>query len=169
MRENLGMSDTSTLSELKIGNRLTGIVYRILSDRILLRLPGGIHGVIRQREMSWDDTNLDPARLVQLQKPVEAVVIKIDAEQKSVELSLRFAQRDPWQDLFERYHVRQVVDGIVQGVRGSGAFVTIEPGVEGLVRVSEIRLDNQIKEAQEALWVGDHIRAVITEVLQSVL
>jgi predicted RNA-binding protein with RPS1 domain/DNA-binding NarL/FixJ family response regulator len=168
MRGDLDMSDSSNdkaaLAELKVGNRLTGIVYRILSDRILLHLPGGIHGIIRQREMSWDNANADPASLVQLQQCIEAVVIKIDAEQKSAELSLRFAQHDPWQDLFKRYRVHDVVDGIVQDVRGFGAFVAIEPGVEGLIRVSEIRLGSQIEEAQEALWIGDHVRTVITDI-----
>jgi signal transduction histidine kinase len=149
---------------LKIGSRIEGTVYRILSDRILLRLPGGAHGIIRRREMSWDNPNVDPHSLVQRNESVQALVIKIDANQKSVELSLRFAQRDPWQELLQHYQVGSEAHGIVQNVRDFGAFVEIEPGVVGLVPTSELRIDERTKEGHEVVWVGDHVLTLIKDI-----
>jgi len=156
-------ASASFTQEYKIGDRVSGKVYRILSDRILLHLPGDIHGIIRQREMSWEDRHPDPYQLVTVDQEIDAIVVGHDIEGRSIELSLRLTQRDPWMEFGKTCKAGDIVDGIVQHVREFGAFVEIQPGIEGMIHVSEISTE-RVEKAHQALWAGDHVVAIVKEI-----
>lgn len=141
----------------KPGQRVQGTVYRILSDRVLLRLPGELHGIIRQRELTWDSESNEPNKTVKINDVIDAVVLVVDVETRGVELSLRFVQRDPWQDITQRLPVGKELDASVLRVRDFGTFVELEAGVEGFVPATEKR------EQNEPLWPEDVVRVVVTE------
>jgi signal transduction histidine kinase/ActR/RegA family two-component response regulator/exosome complex RNA-binding protein Rrp4 len=150
---------------LKPGDRVIGEVYKVRWDRILLRLPRGFHGIVRQREMSWEEAEPDPDKLARVGGALEAVVVQVDAETKSAELSLRFAQYDPWDGLVTRLKKDQVVEGMVTHVRQVGAFVEIEPGVTAFLPPPEILPPEETGQpALEALWPGDRVRALVKEI-----
>jgi signal transduction histidine kinase/predicted RNA-binding protein with RPS1 domain len=150
---------------LKPGDRVIGEVYKVRWDRILLRLPRGFHGIVRQREMSWEEEEPDADQLAQAGEPLEVVVVQVDAESKSAELSLRFALYDPWDDLTSRLQEGEIVQGTVTHVREVGAFVEIEPGVDGFLPPPEILPpEERQKDALEALWPGDRIRALVKNI-----
>ena len=148
----------------QIGQRIRGEVYKILPYAVLIRLPGGLHGIVRQREMSWEVDRPDPEALFKLGDMLDAIVLKISEEENSIELSLRLVQNDPWGEFTRTYQPGDIVSGVVRGVREFGAFVEIQKAVEGLVPVSEIRAEGRVEKAQEALWVGDEVVAVIQDI-----
>lgn len=161
----MNRASPSGFPDLKPGDRIIGEVYKVRWDRILLRLPHGFHGIVRQREMSWEEEGPDPEKLARPGDPLEAVVVQVDAESKSAELSLRFLQHDPWVDLEKHLQPGKAVEGTVTHVRQVGAFVEIEPGVEGFLPPPEILPPEEKHiDTAEALWPGDRIRAIVKSV-----
>ncbi len=151
---------SSSKTQVNIGDRLSGRVSRITPNKVFVEFPAGERGFIRQRELSWKETRPDPSKLVNAGEEIETVILSIDQEKNSFELSLRFAEHDPWVAFLEEYKVGDVVEGIVEGVRQYGAFVEIIDGVTGFLPVSEIS-QSKVNSAQDVLWLGDKIRAVI--------
>lgn len=147
-----------------VGQQVQGVVYKVLPHFVLVRLPAGLHGILRQREVSWDEERPDLEKVFKVGDSIKAVVTKISEEENSIELSLRLAQRDPWDDFVKTHAVGGIVTGIVRGVREFGAFVEIEKGIEGLLPVSEIRYGEHVEKAQDVLWVGDQVVAVLQEI-----
>lgn len=154
---------SSSKTQVNIGDRLTGKVSRITPNKVFVEFPTGDRGFIRQRELSWKETRPDPNKLVKAGDEIETVILSIDHEKNSFELSLRFVERDPWVAFLEEYKVGDIVEGIVEGVRPYGAFVEIIDGVTGFLPVSEIS-QGKVDSAQDVLWLGDKIRAVIKEI-----
>lgn len=148
------------------GRVIKGQVYRILPHfGILVRLEDGTRGFIRRRELSWSEAEPDPREYAQVGDEIEAVVLERDPETGSLSLSLRLLERDPWQDVEQRYPVGKEVEGIVTEILPDyGAFVEIEPGLKGLVHISQIDPDRWIENVEEALWVGDHVKALVVKV-----
>ena len=148
------------------GQVVKGKVYRIIPHfGILVRLEDGTRGFIRRRELSWSEVEPDPRDYAQVGDEIEAVVLERDPETGSLSLSLRLLERDPWQDIEQRYPVGKEVEGIVTEILPDyGAFVEIEPGLKGLVHISQIDPDRWIENVEEALWVGDHVKALVVKV-----
>jgi len=155
------MSQPST--SYKVGEHVSGEVTRIYSNRIFVRLANGTSGFVRPWEMSWESEKPDPASLVSAGQSVDAVVISLAGEGKGIELSLRFAEHDPWVECEESCKIGAIVEGKIKNVRDFGAFVEIFPGLIGLIPRSEILLYDRVEQAQDELWAGDLVRAMIID------
>ncbi|MCI0521307.1 MAG: S1 RNA-binding domain-containing protein [Chloroflexi bacterium] len=149
---------------LEVGQQVTGEVYRIYTDRALLHLPGKVHGILRRREISWEDESPDLAKILHEGHSLTAVIIKVEPEYRSVELSLRYLENDPWQAFAAKHPPLTDVYGVVKSVREFGAFVSLEKGVEGFIPTGEISLEAHLNSAQGALWIGDTVAARIQEI-----
>lgn len=112
---------------------------------------GGIDGLIHISEISWRHIR-HPADLLQIGQEVNVYVMAVEPERKRVALSLKKLTSDPWENISERYHIGQIVQGTVTNVLSFGAFACIEDGVEGLIHISELAEGNFL-----------HPRNVITE------
>ncbi len=145
------------------GQRVSGHVAGLGSNAAFVALPDGTRGIVRRRELSWESTVRRPDELFSSGQEVEAVVIGRDPRSGRLELSLRLAQRDPWEEFAAHAQRGQIVRGVVTQVMPYGAFVEIEPGIVGLVHISEIA-PWRVDQVEDALWTGDYVEAVILKV-----
>jgi signal transduction histidine kinase/predicted RNA-binding protein with RPS1 domain/CheY-like chemotaxis protein len=143
------------------GNIISVHVRRLLNYGAQVKLDDGTEGIIRNRELIWDREPSDPAEVLNQGQSVKALIIGIDRERGRLELSLRQAERDPWQDIDQRYSVGQVLRRKVARLWRNGAFVEIEPAVDGFIPLHEV-CTSPPAHIDHVLWAGDTVEAVIT-------
>jgi len=124
------------LSQLTPGEIRDGRVTNLCSFGAFVDL-GGVEGLVHISEISWGRVD-HPADVLRPGQEVKVCILNVDQERRRVGLSIKRAQPDPWQTLEERYHVGQIVEGVITNVVDFGAFVQVEEGVEGLIHVSEL-------------------------------
>ena len=125
-----------TWAELEEGQIRQGIVRSVRDFGAFVDL-GGVDGLIHVSEMSWKRVT-DPTQIVQPGQTVKVVVLKIDRETRKIGLGLKQLESSPWDNIREKYAMGQTVEGTVSRTMDFGAFVELEPGVEGLVHISEL-------------------------------
>lgn len=139
-------------------------IERVLPFGLLVRLPDGREGLIREREVSWNTRQgkgwhegFKPG------DSLNAIVLSEGHDQR-IELSLRLAESDPWEQITERYPLGRQVDGIVTGVQPYGAFVELAPGITGLLHVTRLPHGVQHEELHNLFWVGDRVRVTVERI-----
>ncbi len=123
---------------------------------------GGVDGLIHISEMSWGRIK-HPSEVVKVGDIVEVYIKDLDKEKNKISLSLKQAMENPWEKVTEKYVVEDIVEGKVVKLAGFGAFVELEPGVEGLVHISQIA-DKRIATPGEVLEVGQEVSVKILDV-----
>jgi small subunit ribosomal protein S1 len=121
---------------------------------------GGVDGLLHVGEISWHRVN-KPADVLAAGQQVEAKIIKIEPDKKRISLSMKQLQPHPWETVAEKYKTGERVRGAVTRVADFGAFVELEPGIEGLIHVSEMSWVKRVRTAGDVLKVGDSVDAVI--------
>ena len=147
------------ISKLEKGQILEGIVKNITSYGVFVDL-GGVDGLIHITDLSWGRVD-DPHKVVDLDQKINVVILDFDEEKKRIALGLKQLTPHPWDALDPNLKVGDHVKGKVVVIADYGAFVEIQPGVEGLIHVSEMSWSQHLRSAQEFLKVGDEIEAVI--------
>lgn len=151
-----------TLSTLQVGQVLDGTVMNITDYGAFVDL-GGIDGLLHITDMSWGRIN-HPSEMVRVGDRVKVKVLKFDPATERVSLGMKQTGEDPWLRAEERYHVDDRVRGRVVSLADYGAFVELEPGVEGLIHVSEMSWTKKVKHPSKVLNVGDEVEAVVLQV-----
>lgn len=123
---------------------------------------GGVEGLIHVSELSWGRVR-HPADVVKCGEEVEVQVLSIDRDQGRVALSLKELLPDPWENVEERYHVGNIVEGMVTNVVKFGAFIGIEDGLEGLIHVSELG-DGSFLHPRSVVREGEHVRVRVIHI-----
>ena len=147
------------ISKLEKGQILEGVVKNITSYGVFVDL-GGVDGLIHITDLSWGRVD-DPHKVVELDQKINVVILDFDEEKKRIALGLKQLTPHPWDALDANLKVGDHVKGKVVVIADYGAFVEIQPGVEGLIHVSEMSWSQHLRSAQEFLKVGDEIEAVI--------
>lgn len=147
------------ISHLEKGQILEGTVKNITSYGVFVDL-GGVDGLIHITDLSWGRVN-DPHEVVELDQKINVVILDFDEEKKRIALGLKQLTPHPWDSLDADLKVGDHVKGKVVVMADYGAFVEIQPGVEGLIHVSEMSWSQHLRSAQEFLKVGDEVEAVI--------
>lgn len=143
------------------GQRVMGRVVSITDYGAFIEIEKGIEGLIHISEMSWTKKIHHPSQVVEMGDEVEAVILKIDAEEQKISLGLKQTEPDPWEVLEERYPVGSKVRGIVRNLTAFGAFIEIEEGIDGLVHISDMSWTRRIHHPSEVVHKGDEIDVVI--------
>lgn len=146
---------------LKKGEKRIGVVSRLAKFGAFVDL-GGMDGLIHNSDLSWKRIN-HPSEVVKEGDKVEVYVIDFDKDKDRISLGLKDIQGDPWNNVQVRYKVGDVIEGTVVRLLDFGAFVEIEPGVEGLVHITEIT-DENIAKPSQVLKVGDKVKVKILEI-----
>jgi small subunit ribosomal protein S1 len=139
------------IEELKEGDHVRGVVSNICDFGVFIDV-GGTDGLVHISELSWRRT-AHPSELLKVGDEVEAYVLRVDKERKRIGLSLRLMEPDPWEQAEEKYHVGQVVSGMITKVTNFGAFAALDDGIEGLIHISELA-DPPPKRPEEVVSVG---------------
>ncbi|MBO7116869.1 MAG: 30S ribosomal protein S1 [Prevotella sp.] len=147
------------IGKLEKGQVLEGIVKNITNYGVFIDL-GGVDGLIHITDLSWGRVS-DPKEIVELDQKINVVILDFDDEKKRIALGLKQLTPHPWDALDANLQVGDHVKGKVVVIADYGAFVEIQPGVEGLIHVSEMSWSQHLRSAQEFLKVGDDVEAVI--------
>jgi len=147
------------IGKLEKGQILEGTVKNITSYGVFVDL-GGVDGLIHITDLSWGRVD-DPHKVVELDQKINVVILDFDDEKKRIALGLKQLTPHPWDALDADLKVGDHVKGKVVVLADYGAFVEIQPGVEGLIHVSEMSWSQHLRSAQEFLKVGEDVEAVI--------
>ena len=147
------------ISRLEKGQILEGTVKNITSYGVFVDL-GGVDGLIHITDLSWGRVD-DPKKVVELDQKINVVILDFDEEKKRIALGLKQLTPHPWDALDQNLKVGDHIKGKVVVIADYGAFVEVQPGVEGLIHVSEMSWSQHLRSAQEFLKVGDEVEAVI--------
>ncbi len=147
------------ISKLEKGQILEGTVKNITSYGVFVDL-GGVDGLIHITDLSWGRVD-DPKKVVELDQKINVVILDFDEEKKRIALGLKQLTPHPWDALDADLKVGDHIKGKVVVIADYGAFVEVQPGVEGLIHVSEMSWSQHLRSAQEFLKVGDEVEAVI--------
>ena len=147
------------ISKLEKGQVLEGVVKNITNYGVFVDL-GGVDGLIHITDLSWGRIS-HPEEVVALDQKINVVVLDFNEQQKRIALGLKQLSAHPWEALKEDLKVGDTVKGKVVAVADYGAFIEVEPGVEGLVHVSEMSWSPRLHSAQEFLKVGDEVEAQV--------
>jgi small subunit ribosomal protein S1 len=147
------------ISRLEKGQVLEGTVKNITNYGVFVDL-GGVDGLIHITDLSWGRIN-HPEEVVALDQHINVVVLDFNEQQKRIALGLKQLTPHPWEALSPDLKVGDTVKGKVVAIADYGAFIEVEPGVEGLVHVSEMSWSPRLHSAQEFLKMGDEVEAVV--------
>lgn len=147
------------MASLEKGQILEGIVKNITSYGVFVDL-GGVDGLVHITDLSWGRVD-DPHKLVELDQKINVVILDFDSEKKRIALGIKQLTPHPWDALDPNLKTGDHIKGKVVVIADYGAFVEIQPGVEGLIHVSEMSWSQHLRSAQEFLKVGDEVETVI--------
>ena len=150
-----------TLENLQEGRTLNGIVKNITEYGAFVDL-GGLDGLLHITDMSWGRLN-HPSEMLNVGQEMDVVVLKFDRERERVSLGLKQLTPDPWLNVPDNYPVGTRVKGKVVSLTDYGAFVELEPGVEGLIHVSEMSWSKRIKHPSKVVNPGDAVETVVLD------
>lgn len=151
-----------TMSTLAEGDTITGVVENIISQGVFVEI-GGVTGFIPISELSWGKIK-HPSEVLKIGEETEVRVLKIEQESERVTLSVKETKPDPWQHAFERYTPGARFTGKAVSTTDFGVFVELEPGIEGLVHISELSWTKQFRHPREVIKVDSQIDVVVMEV-----
>ena len=146
--------------------RVTGSVTNIMSYGAFVKLEEGVEGLVHISEMSWTKRINHPSEVVSIGEEVEVVVLDINKDKQEISLGMKQTEVNPWELVAEKYPPGTVVEGRVRNLASYGAFVEIEPGIDGLLHVSDLSWTKKISHPNELLKKGDNARCVVLEVDQ---
>jgi small subunit ribosomal protein S1 len=143
-----------------IGTIVAGKILNIVDFGVFVRLPSGIHGLLHKDDMSWGRVE-HPSSLVSVGQDLDFVVLDIKKERKRISLGLKQKITNPWDNIETKYSVGAKVEGKVVKLVPYGAFVQLEPGVEGLVHITELSWKKRIAKPSDVLKQDQGIEAIV--------
>ncbi|MAX24253.1 MAG: 30S ribosomal protein S1 [Phycisphaeraceae bacterium] len=150
-----------------VNARIKGHVTNIMSYGAFVKLEEGVEGLVHISEMSWTKRINHPSEMVSIGEEVEVVVLDINKDKQEISLGMKQVEVNPWDLVAEKYPPGTVVEGKIRNLTSYGAFVEIEPGIDGLLHVSDISWTKKLTHPNELLKKGDNTRCVVLEVDQS--
>jgi small subunit ribosomal protein S1 len=152
----------TTLSTLKEGQLIQGVVKNITDYGAFIDL-GGIDGLLHITDMSWGRVG-HPSEMFNIGDKVEVSVLKYDRETGRISLGLKQKSADPWTGVASKYAIGTRVRGRVVSLTDYGAFIELEPGVEGLVHVSVMSWTHEVRHPSRVVSIGDQVEAAVLNV-----
>ncbi|MBX3132874.1 MAG: 30S ribosomal protein S1 [Gemmatimonadaceae bacterium] len=147
-----------------VGTRVNGKVVSITNYGAFIELEPGIEGLVHISEMSWTRNVRHPSKLVSIGEAIEAVVLKVDSAEEKISLGMKQTEQDPWMVLPLKYPVGTRLNGKVRNLTSFGAFVEIEPGIDGLIHISDMSWTKRVQHPSEVVKKGDAVDVVILNI-----
>jgi small subunit ribosomal protein S1 len=162
LEESTNKKKSETLGNIEEGVVLEGVVKNITDYGAFIDL-GGIDGLLHIIDMSWGRIQ-SPADIIKIGDTIQVKVLKFDRDKERISLGYKQLMPDPWQSVAERFPKGSHVSGKVVSLTDYGAFIEIEPGVEGLVHVTEMTWSKRLKHPSKLLAIGQEVEAVVLDV-----
>ena len=150
-----------TWANIEEGHTIKGVVKRLTDFGAFVDI-GGVDGLIHISDLAWHKIK-HPSEIVSEEQEVEVIVLKVDKERGRISLGLKQIMPNPWDEIDKKYKVGSIIEGKVVKLVSFGAFVEIEPGVEGLVHISQISQDH-ISNPSDVLKEGDTVKIKIMDI-----
>jgi small subunit ribosomal protein S1 len=147
-----------------VGTRVNGKVVSITNYGAFIELEPGIEGLVHISEMSWTRNVRHPSKIVSIGEAIEAVVLKVDETEEKISLGMKQTEQDPWVILPLKYPVGTRINGKVRNLTSFGAFVEIEPGIDGLIHISDMSWTKRVQHPSEVVKKGDAVDVVILNI-----
>lgn len=148
----------------KVGDKVSGRVVSLTDYGAFIEIEKGIEGLIHNSEMSWTQHIKHPSQVVAMGQIVEAVILSLDKEEKKISLGIKQLEPDPWQKLMEKYPVGSRHMGIARNLTNFGLFVELEPGVDGLIHISDLSWTKKIRHPGEVVKKNEKIEVIVLSV-----
>ncbi|MHC4561792.1 MAG: 30S ribosomal protein S1 [Planctomycetota bacterium] len=147
-----------------VGTRITGQVVSLMSYGAFVRLEPGLEGLVHISEMSWTRRITHPSEIVSEGAEVAVVVLEINKDKQEISLGMKQAEVNPWTVVKDKYPPGTVIKGIVRNMTSFGAFVEIEPGIDGMLHVSDLSWTRKISHPSEMLKKSEDLECVVLAV-----
>lgn len=141
--------------------KVQGRVVSIADYGAFIELEKGVEGLIHISEMSWTQHIKHPSQLVEKDDVVECIVLNINEDEKKISLGVKQLTKDPWADILERFPIGSKHKGIVRNLTNFGVFVELEPGIDGLIHVSDLSWEDKVEHPNEVVSKDQEIDVVI--------
>ncbi|MCO6474539.1 MAG: 30S ribosomal protein S1 [Melioribacteraceae bacterium] len=145
----------------KIGDKVSGRVVSLTDYGAFIEIEKGIEGLIHISEMSWTQHISHPSQFVSMGQVVEAVILSLDKNEKKISLGMKQLTPDPWQELLKKYPVGSKQKGVARNLTNFGVFVELEPGIDGLIHISDLSWTKKIRHPGEVVKKGEEIEVVV--------
>lgn len=146
------------------GTRVNGKIVNLVSYGAFIEIESGIEGLIHVSEMSWTKNITEPSEMVNVGDEVEAIVLSVQKDEGKISLGIKQTERNPWEDVEKKYPVGSNVVAEIRNLTNYGAFVELEPGVDGLIHISDLSWIKKVSHPSEVLKKGDKVEAIILSV-----
>lgn len=143
------------------GMKVQGRVVSIADYGAFIELEKGVEGLIHISEMSWTQHIKHPSQLVEKDDVVECIVLNINEDEKKISLGVKQLTKDPWADILDRFPIGSKHKGVVRNLTNFGVFVELEPGIDGLIHVSDLSWEDKVEHPNEVVSKDQEIDVVI--------
>ena len=147
-----------------VGTRVQGKVVSITNYGAFVELEPGIEGLVHISEMSWTRNVRHPSKIVSIGETIEAVVLKVDESEEKISLGMKQTEQDPWMTLPNKYPIGTRIAGKVRNLTSFGAFVELEPGIDGLIHISDMSWTKRVQHPSEVVKKSDAVDVVILNI-----
>ncbi len=147
-----------------VGARIKGEVVNIMSYGAFIRLEDGIEGLVHISEMSWTRRVNHPSEIVTAGEEIDVVVLEIDKNKQEISLGMKQTEVNPWELVSEKYPNGTIVTGTIRNLANYGAFVEIEPGIDGLLHISDMSWTKKVTHPNELYKKSDEVECVVLDV-----
>ncbi len=146
------------------GTVVQGKVVSIKDYGAFIELEEGIEGLVHVSEMSWTRQVKNPKQLLKIGDEVKAVVLDIDVSQNRISLGMKQLEENPYEKVVEKYPPGTVVEGVIRNIADFGVFVELEPGIDGLVHITDLSWTQRVRHPSELYKKGDEVRAMVLNI-----
>lgn len=147
-----------------VGTRVKGKVVNLVPYGAFIEIEEGIEGMVHVSEISWTKRVAKAADVLAVGQEVDAVVLNVNQDEQKISLGIRQTEANPWSKAQENYAIGSRVKGSVRNFTSYGAFVELEPGIDGMIHVSDMSWTRKINHPSEVLKKGDEVEAIVLEV-----
>ena len=146
------------------GTKVKGKITNLVSYGAFIELEPGIEGLIHVSEMSWTKNITEPSEIVNIGDEVEAIVLSIQKDEGKISLGMKQTEHNPWEDIENKYPIGKEVEAEIRNLTNYGAFVELEPGVDGLIHISDLSWTKKVSHPSEVLKKNEKVKAIVLSV-----
>ena len=147
-----------------VGARVKGTVVNLMNYGVFVRLEEGIEGLVHISEMSWTRRLAHPSEMLNLADEIEVVVLNVNKQKREISLGLKQTEINPWTVASKKYPAGTIVTTKVRSLTNFGAFMEIEPGIDGMVHISDLSWTKKFNHPSDMLQKGQDVKCVVLEV-----